>query len=90
MHIYVDGELAGTTVIPEGEFGTNANPLRVAGQGNGIGFEGIIDEVAVYSVALTPKEIKEDMEEKPMEIVGQSVYSSGKLATSWASIKARD
>ena len=86
MKIYIDGELTGTTAIPKGEFGTNANALRVGGQGGGTGFEGIIDEVAVYSVALTPEEIKQDMEKGIMSL---AVQLSDKLATTWAEIRTR-
>ncbi len=87
MDIYVDGELTGTSKFPEGPFGTNANALRAGGQGGGAGFDGIIDEVAVYSVALTQEEIQQDMEKTPLTF---SVEPSGKLATTWAEIKDQD
>jgi len=44
---------------------------------------GTIDEVAVYSRALTENEIKEDMEKGILA----AVDSTGKLATTWAGIK---
>ena len=86
MDIYIDGKLTGTTNIPKGDFGTNTNALRVGGQGGGPGFNGIIDEVAVYSVALTPEEIRQDMENG---VISFAVQSSGKLVTTWATIKAQ-
>ena len=46
-------------------------------------FAGIIDEVAIYSRALTEEEIKRDMMEGPVF----GVMPSGKLAIAWASIK---
>lgn len=49
-----------------------------------IHFGGIIDEVAIYTRALTQAEIKKDMEEG----VEWAVSSEGKLATTWANIKA--
>ena len=44
--------------------------------------DGIIDEVAVYRRALTEDEIKQDMKG-----IKTAVSPSGKLATTWASIK---
>ncbi len=44
---------------------------------------GVIDEVAVYSRALTEEEVKLDMEKG----IFAAVSSAGKLATTWASIK---
>ncbi|MCH8294592.1 LamG domain-containing protein [Candidatus Poribacteria bacterium] len=84
MDIYINGDLKGTTKIPKGDFGTNGNPLRVGGQGGGPGFNGIIDDVAVYSVALTPKEIKDDMDKGVQPL---AVQPSGKLATTWGKLK---
>ncbi len=46
-------------------------------------FKGIIDEVAIYNRTLTLDEIKRDME----AVGGASVSNSGKLASTWASIK---
>ena len=86
MNIYVDGELTGTKAIPDGEFGTNTNALRIGGQGSA-GFIGIIDEVAVYSVELTLEEIRQDMENTPVTL---AVQSSGKLTTIWGGIKSKN
>jgi hypothetical protein len=48
-------------------------------------YGGIIDEVAIYTRALTQDEIKKDMEEG----IEWAVSSGGKLAATWANIKAR-
>ena len=48
-------------------------------------FKGIIDEVAFYNRALSPEEVNQLMDNP---IVGASaVEATGKLATTWATIK---
>jgi hypothetical protein len=50
-------------------------------------FKGIIDEVAIFNVALSEADIKEIMN---MSVSGKAaVSSSGKLATAWAMIKSQ-
>jgi hypothetical protein len=52
--------------------------------------DGILDEVAIFSVALTEQEIQNVMEQGIAESVGiTAVELSGKLTTTWSAIKAR-
>ncbi len=84
MNYYVDGEVTKTANIPKGKLDVTANPLRVGGQGGGSGFDGIIDEVAVYSAALTQAEIQQDMENG---VMSTDVSPGGKLTTTWGNLK---
>ena len=53
-------------------------------------FNGIIDEVAVFNVALAEQDIQTLMNKGLKESINPSAVDlSGKLATTWASIKAR-
>ena len=53
-------------------------------------FNGVIDEVAIFNVALDVDDINEIMTEGLGEATGiTAVEPSGKLAATWASIKAR-
>ena len=80
MRIYVDGVL-------ETERPSNENPPfnKIAVQIGGVGGEriigGIIDEVLIFDTALTGAEIKGWMEG------AATVEPSGKLATTWGSVK---
>jgi len=73
-----------TVTIPKGKLDTTANHLRIGGQGGGAGFDGIIDEVAVYSAVLTQAEIKQDMEKG---VMSTNVFPTGKLTTTWGNLK---
>jgi hypothetical protein len=93
LSIYVDGEFKGSSVragditpttataeIGLGQMGsTTANP-----------FNGIIDEVAIFNVSLAVGDIQTLMADGLQKSTGlAAVSSSDKLATTWASIKAR-
>jgi hypothetical protein len=57
LRVYVNGALDGTSfgVAPTG---TNANPLRIGGDSNGLNtFSGLIDEVVVFHSALAVSDI---------------------------------
>jgi len=55
---YINGELAGFTIVPEGRgVASDTNPL-IMGHGGGIEpYQGLLDEVCIYDVALTDAEI---------------------------------
>jgi len=54
---YINGELAGVTVVPEGRgVASDTNPL-IMGQGAGEEYQGLMDEVSIYDVVLTEAEI---------------------------------
>jgi hypothetical protein len=55
---YINGQLAGITVVPEGRsVASDTNPL-IMGHGGGVEqYEGLMDEVYIYDVVLTDAEI---------------------------------
>jgi len=84
--LYINGNLV-NSVDQKGKIGTSANNILIA-QGNvGVGsqaFKGLIDELAIFNVALTETDIKDSMRG-----FLYAVEPSGKLTTTWAAIKAR-
>ena len=80
---YVDGELDIEFDL-SGDMDSVEEVFRIGQAQTGLEtMMGVIDEVAVYSRALAEDEIKEDMEKGILA----AVNSTGKLATTWASIK---
>ncbi|MGB9597230.1 MAG: LamG domain-containing protein [Candidatus Poribacteria bacterium] len=84
--LYIDGKLI-SKIDQKGKIGTSANNILIA-QGNiGVGqqaFNGIIDELAIFNIALTETEIKD-----AMKGFMYAIEPSGKLIDTWASIKTR-
>jgi chitodextrinase len=61
LRLYVNGVQV-SSVARTGNLATSANPLEIGGDSIfGQNFEGTIDEVRVYNVALTPMQIQSDM-----------------------------
>jgi prepilin-type N-terminal cleavage/methylation domain-containing protein len=56
--LYINGELKGTTPIATGVVTTNTNPIRIAGQGSS--FNGLIDDVRIYSAAMPTFQIQQN------------------------------
>ena len=91
LKIYLDGVLSNSTVFA-GKIGIPASYEFAIG---GLGFNpatyninGIIDEVAVFNVALEENDIERIMTVGLEEALGGSAVSpSGKLTTSWGQIK---
>jgi len=84
--IYINGE---EKVKDSGKSlykGTAGDTMVGSWGGTGQKFNGIIDEVQVWDRALSEKEIGESMD---YLIEGKAVDASGKLTTTWGSIKAR-
>ena len=48
---------------------------------------GIVDEVGVFDVALTPAEIKHIMDKGLIEGIAYAASPKGTLATTWAQLK---
>lgn len=81
---YVDGMLKNSGKLDKlypGDLWYAIGAIDTTTLGAGMYFNGIIDEVAIFNVALTEDDIKEGM--------STAVYPTGKLATTWATIKAR-
>jgi len=92
LKIYVDGEFKGQST----RTGTLATPVNAQiGRGeqkdlNANPFNGIIDDVAFFSVVLEAGDIKTLMDQGLKESLGlAAVDLSGKLTTTWAGVKTR-
>jgi len=84
--MYIDGNLV-NSVNQEGEIGTSANDILIAQGNTGVGaqaFKGLIDEIAVFNIALTETKIKDFMRG-----FLAAVTPASKLTTTWAAVKTR-
>lgn len=94
VKFYIDGKFAGKGPQEiSGDIVNNAAPFNMAKTiaGNVDYFEGIVDEVAVFSVALTDDDIN-SIATVGLEkaILGKTAVSpAGKLSITWAAIKAQ-
>jgi hypothetical protein len=82
---YVDGELmeSGTLVkLNPGDLWYAIGARTATNLGDGTYFNGIIDKAAVYNVALSEEDIKQNFQ------AASAVFPAGKLTTTWASIKS--
>ncbi|MEK7398027.1 MAG: LamG domain-containing protein [Candidatus Poribacteria bacterium] len=91
--LYVNGELNGGAGKGPGggALSNTANLFRIGASGSiGEYFNGIVDDVAVFNVALSAADIKNIFSKGLAVATGKAaVESSGKLATSWASLKSQ-
>ena len=91
--IYMNGEVQDTHNLTGVISGVQYSSIGAQGGPDGPFsdfLDGILDEVAVFSVALTEQEIKTVMEQGLAESVGiAAVDVSGKLTTTWSAIKVR-
>ena len=86
--VYVDGALKGESAIG-GQPDTHSSPLTIGGSVIN-SYQGLIDEVGLFNVALTEDDIKIIMTEGLEKATGiAAVSSAGKLAATWAGIKAQ-
>ncbi|RJS88396.1 hypothetical protein DRO56_03425 [Candidatus Bathyarchaeota archaeon] len=67
IYFYKDGTPDGTSTTITGHQGSlnNSEPLRIGKQTLGDHYNGTIDEVCIYNVALTPEKVRELYEEGP-------------------------
>ena len=82
--IYINGEQAAEDAGKSLYKGTAGDTMIGSWGGTGQKFNGIIDEVQVWDKALSEKEIKESMG----DITITAVDTSGKLTTTWGSLKS--
>lgn len=87
--VYTDGKLDASATTTESIGYGASNPRLFIGSWYGVErwFTGLIDEVAIFNVALEEKDIQAIMNQGLAEIA--AVSPSGKLTTTWASIKAQ-
>ncbi len=82
--VYVNGELKSTTARPEKIVPDGDLPVYIGCVAPGtLYFKGALDDLAIYSRALSQTEILQDM-----QAIMSPVKVTGKLATSWSKIKA--
>jgi hypothetical protein len=91
LNIYLDGKLSNTAAFA-GKIGTPATyEFAIGALGHGQGaynINGIIDEVAVFNVALSDNDIESIMTKGLEKATGMTAVSpSGKLAITWGDIK---
>ena len=85
VHTYINGEIGNSIVDPGDTVADGELPVCIGCVGPGaMLFIGELDEVAIYNRALTIEEIEADMESG----ISLAVESEGKLATTWAAVKA--
>ena len=89
LKVYVDGELDGELSVLGEEPQTNEEPLLFghAGGTGGWRYTGLMDEVAVYNIALSEDEIRTCMEKGLAQAL--AVAPVEKLATMWGRIKSK-
>jgi hypothetical protein len=86
-HVYVDGKPGGTVSDPSKTVPDGDLPVYVGCvDPNSYPFIGALDELAIYSRALSEAEIQEDMNNGIVMPVG----SRGKLTVTWATIKVKE
>ncbi len=90
LSLYVDGKLANVE-NHAGKITTSDWPV-IIGSYAGLGYKAnaIIDELAIFSVALNEKDINSIMNDGLEKGAGLSVSPKGKLATAWAEMKTQD
>lgn len=91
--IYMNGEVIDTHNMTGAIVGTQHSAIGAQGNENGPFsdfLDGIIDEVAIFNVALTENEVQTIMNLGLGESLGiAAVDLSGKLTTTWAAVKVR-
>jgi len=83
---YVNGELMETGNLNKqnpGDLWYAIGARTATNLGDGTHFDGIIDQAAVYNVALTEDQVMQNYQE------ANAVSSADKLSTTWANIKAK-
>ena len=90
--LYIDGEQVGASLPAAGGLANSAKSLIIGAHRHSgdLPYNGLIDEVAIFNVALEEEDIQ-DITEKGLEAaLGlAAVEPGGKLAASWAAIKAQ-
>ena len=88
--IYTDGEEAGKQAYAKPSLDADPGRMRIGdGSNGGHQCEGLLDEVALFSVPLEQDDIKEIMEEGLERATGLlAVEPESKLATTWGKLKS--
>jgi len=84
LKLYVNGELKAEGIA--GATPQNMRERRIGSEHDGRFLNGMVDEVRIYKRVLTAKEVAQNYAVKSNAL---AVNPSGKLATSWGSMKSR-
>ena len=90
--LYVNGEQAGATLAAKDGLANAAKSLIIGAHRSAgdLPFNGIIDETAIFNVALEEEDIQDIMDKGLQAALGMApVYPAGKLAAIWAAIKSQ-
>lgn len=87
--IYIDGEVASSLDLNKAEIVEEVGPVHIGWDELGRFGQGIIDEVAVFNVALSQDDIQTIMNDG-FEATVLTVATAGKLAFIWGQIKVRN
>ena len=89
LKVYVDGLEEGKNKIGKVIGGSTPEHVAIGSDGFGREFwQGVIDEVALFNVALTDKDVQQFMNEGLSSLV-MAVSASGKLVDTWSNLKTR-
>ncbi len=87
LKVYVDGVLSGQSARP-GKISTTTNPVEFGRWGGGSYFVGIIDEAAIFNIALTEEDIQTTMNDGLEKLLkGHAVNPNARLTITWGDIK---
>lgn len=84
IKLYIDGVEEGTAAFA-GPISTSDVPVKIGFRGSGSPLRAVVDEIAIFNRALTKDEIN-DIINTGLGVM-LAVQPSGKVATTWASIK---
>lgn len=87
--VYVNGVLIGEFNKPHEGTQAQSHTLEIGRrQGGSLAFIGIVDEVAVFNIALEQEDVQEAFERGLEEALGMTaVFPADKLATTWAAVR---
>lgn len=87
VHLFVDGVDKGPDQLPDTMVSVDTSVWIGKRKPSNFPFQGIIDEVGIFNVALTEDDVNRVMTEGLSQVL--AVSPAGKLATTWASLKNR-
>ncbi|MBC8228669.1 LamG domain-containing protein [bacterium] len=86
MKFYIDGEEVKVAASTPGVIKTSPAPISIGGQSPQV-IDGMIDDVAIFNVALAEDDIK-SLADKGIDRTLSITAASGKLTTTWGLIKS--
>jgi len=85
--IYIDGEMEGEAPF-SGRLSTSDVPVEMGRRSvQGLSINGLVDDVAIFSAALTEAQIQEIIEKGLAQLINLAVEPAGKLTIAWSAIR---